>query len=211
MIYDISMILRKNTLVYPGDPAFQIWKIQTLEKNSWNLSKICMSLHTGSHLDAPLHTINFGKGILDLDLENCIGKCKVIDLSDIEFGKMILRVHLKKFSINKEEIILFKTKNSNLGNNKYHNNYIRLSIDAAQFLVEKGVKAVGIDYLGIGNEEVHNVLAKNGVLIYEYLNLRDITKGEYFFIGLPLKIDSEASPVRAILIDEMELKNLFKF
>ncbi|MHA1231385.1 MAG: cyclase family protein [Candidatus Helarchaeota archaeon] len=210
MIYDISMILGENTLIYPGDPTFQIWKIQTIEDNGWNLSKICMGLHTGTHIDAPLHIIGSGEGILNLKLKKCIGKCKIIDLSELDLGEMISRSHLKNFSINKGEIILFKTKNSNLNPNKFYDNYIKLGVEAAQYLANKGIKAVGMDYLSIGNEKVHRLLLDQGILIYEYLNLKEVKQGEYIFIGLPLKIESEASPIRAILIDKTDIINLFK-
>ena len=76
-----------------------------------------------------------------------------------------------------------------------------LSKDGAQYLVDKGIKAVAIDYLSIGPRDVHDVLLKNDVLVYETVNLTDIHPGKYFFIGLPLKIRTEGCPVRAILIE----------
>ena len=95
-----------------------------------------------------------------------------------------------------------------MNNSNFNPDYIVLDIEAAKFLVEKNIKAIGVDYLGIdsfsANEPlIHNLFFENDVMIYEGVNLDKISHGEYLFIGLPMKIlGAEGAPVRAILIRE---------
>jgi len=104
------------------------------------------------------------------------------------------------------DIILFKTKNSYLlRENKFHDNYVGLSIESAKYLASKRIKTVGIDYLSIGprgdeGREVHRTLLREEIGIIEGLNLLNVREGLYFIVSLPLKIEGgEGSPVRAVL------------
>lgn len=192
---------------YPEDPPFHINRTQSTPIDIVNLSRIEIGLHTGTHIDAPLHFIHNGKNITDLPLEKFYGSCQVIDLSDIEFGEAITLKHLALVESGK--IILFKTKNSYISGEEFKEDHIYLDAKGAQFLVERRVKAVGIDYLSIGkynNDEgitTHQILLKKEIPIYENLDLRSVKGGDYIFIGFPLKIaNAEGSPTRAVLIND---------
>ena len=158
----------------------------------------------GTHLDSPKHVLKNGIGIDQIDIEKCSGKCQVINLTSIPFGEKINSTHLKSHPIKENEIILFKTKNSSILNKEYNPDYIELGIEGAKYLVDMKIKAVGIDYLSIGSHEVHEILLKEKILVYEMVNLSNIKPGDYYFMGLPLKIPTEGCPVRAILIEELK-------
>ncbi len=201
IIYDISLNLDDKTAVYPGDPEVELHQEQTIETHGWNLTKISMGTHNSTHIDSLRHISDDGWGIDSIPLNKCLGKCKVLDLTHIQPGQSILRSHLEKFIISKDSIILLKTQNSKVVTKDYHSKIVSLNSEAAQFLVEKQVKAIGIDGLSIGNKETHKIILQKNILIYESLNLRQVEAGQYYFIGLPLKMKTEGSPVRAILIE----------
>ncbi len=202
-IIDISLEIGEKTIFYPGDPQFSITRVLDMaaKGDKYNLSKIEIGVHTGTHVDAPLHFIADGKDILNLPLNNFYGKCKVIHLDKIKYNETITEDHLKDKNIEPGLIVLFRTKNSFLYQEKFRKDYISLSVEGAIYLISKKVKAVGIDYLSIGNPEVHHSLLAADIIIYEGLNLTHVDPGFYTFAGFPLKISgSEGSPIRAVLI-----------
>jgi arylformamidase len=206
-IFDISMALKSKTVVFPGDPPFKLEKTATIHEDKLNLSRLIVGAHTGTHVDSPYHFIEHGSNITDLPLSNYLGKAKVIDLTEIPFGKGISAEILENYKFSREDIILLKTKNSSLPHEgDFFKNFIYLTPEAAKYLVKQGIKAVGIDYLSIEkfdnkNADTHLILLQNNILIFEGLVLLEIPEGTYFFVGLPLKaIGIEGSPIRAVLI-----------
>jgi arylformamidase len=203
-IYDISMEIKEGMLTYPGDPEVRIKKIP---KSASNLSELTLGSHTGTHVDVKRHINNKGLGVDRIPLEKCIGPCKVLDLTKTKFGDGIRPVDLANFSIKKNDIILLKTKNSSIKNKKFRKDFVYLTEEGAEFLVNKKIKAVGIDYLSIqkyhtGSCAAHCVLLDKNVLIFEGINLSKVRPGKYTFIGLPLKIkEGDGSPIRAILVE----------
>lgn len=204
-IIDISLDISNKTISFPGDPKVEIKRVFDIKKGDIaTVSKLSLSSHTATHIDAPSHFIKDGLSVDKLPLENLIGKVKVIEfLQDDKITKSFL----EKKDI--EKAIFFKTKNSQyLNSGKFFEKYTSLSPDAAEFLIEKGVKVVGIDYLSIeeyGSEEypVHKMLLSHGVIIIEGLNLLDIKEGDYEFVALPLKIkDCDGAPARVVLIEK---------
>lgn len=166
-------------------------------------SKVKMDLHTGTHMDAPLHMIKDGDTIDQTELSKCMGQSIVIDLTHLD--DHISAKDLEKADIKEGDIVLLKTKNSL--RKDFHFQFIYLHREGAQYLVDKGVKAIGIDALGIerGDPEhrTHKIILGQGIPIIEGLALKDIKEGRYEFVGLPLKFKGlEGSPMRAILIEE---------
>ncbi|TFG20595.1 MAG: cyclase family protein [Promethearchaeota archaeon] len=201
-IYDITVLLEKDIEVYPGDPGVDIHQIKNFVTDGWNLTKFSMGSHTGSHLDTPLHISENGIGIDSLPLHQCLGKCKVVDFTHVEYGKSISPVQLKAQNIEKDDIILFKTRSSTTNERNFRPDSVCPDLNAAKYLVKMQIKAIGIDHFTIGPSDIHTMFLQNRILVYESLNLHDIKSGEYFFIGLPLKIKAEGSPVRAVLIED---------
>jgi arylformamidase len=201
--YDISLLIKENMIVYPGNPKPKITLYSSIPNNKTNESLICIGSHTGSHVDAMKHIDNQGNGSTKLSLDSFYGKCKVFDLSDVK--SEIHRRDLEKYVINESDIILLKTRNSQIGYAEFRNEYVHVKLDAAEFLVEKKVKTLGFDYLSVkkfhADDAVHRILIKN-LTLYEGLNLFKVPEGEYVFIGFPIRIDSDAAPARVILLDK---------
>lgn len=203
-IIDITREIFTGMPVYTGNPQVKIEEIAKMPESSTNLSLITMGSHTGTHVDAPKHIKNNGKGVNKIRLESCYGNCKVLDLSKKK--ESVTEKDLKKYKLKKGEIVLLKTKNSKMQFKKFDSKYVYLSLDAAKYLREKKVKAVGIDYLSVqkyhsGNQKVHKTLLENNIIVFEGLNLKNVKKGKYFFVGLPLKIrNCDGSPARCILL-----------
>jgi arylformamidase len=206
-IFDISMSMHKNMPLWPGERHhFHHEFVKSTDKgDSFNVSRVSCSMHTGTHIDAPFHKISDGDKLEDISIERFFGRAKVLDLMNVD-EKITISDLLDK-DLDNCDICLLKTKNSLLmDDSNFHSDYVVLDIDAAKYLVDKKIKAVGVDYLGVdsftANEPVlHNLFFENDIMIYEGVNLNGIADGEYFFIGLPMKIfGSEGAPVRAVLI-----------
>ena len=203
-IYDLSPEISESMAVYKNKvekkPKLKITR--TLKEGA-NESRLDIDSHTGSHVDAPYHILRDGKTIENMNLDKFMGKCIVLDFTKIKDS--ITQKHLKNKKIQKNEIILLKTKNRT--DKTFNTNFTYLDKSGAQFLASKKIKAVGIDNLGIErsqpNHETHKILLKNNIPIFEGLDLSKVKQGRYFFYGLPLKIrKGDASPVRAVLVKE---------
>ena len=205
-IYDLSPEISENMAVYKNKigkkPKITITR--TL-KDGANESRLEIDAHTGSHVDAPYHFFQNGKAIDEIYLDKFMGKCIVLDFTKIK--ESIIKLNLKnlKIKIQKNDIVLLKTKNKL--DKKFNFNFVYLEKSGAQFLASKKIKAVGIDNLGIERNQIshdtHKILLKNNIPIFEGLNLSKVNQGRYFFHGLPLKIrKGDASPVRAVLIKQ---------
>jgi arylformamidase len=190
---------------WPGDPPVQIKRVHDLDRgDSHNLSEISMGSHTGTHMDAPLHFLQKGISIDRMPLDATVGRARVIEIQDNE---SIKREELLSHRIRRGERILFKTRNSSRvwQTGTFVEDFVFISNEAAHFLVECGVRAIGIDYLSIGGfkrggSEVHRTLLQGGVWIIEGLDLSSVSPGRYELICLPLKLEqADGAPARAIL------------
>ncbi len=202
-IYDISKTIEEKMVVYKDlDEKRPLFKITREHSNGGvRESKVTMDVHTGTHLDAPLHMIKGGISIDEMALEPLIGNCTVIDLSHVKDA--IEREDLIDQSIEEGDILLFKTHNST--NDFFNFEFIYLAESGARYIAEKRIKGVGIDGLGIersqSGHKTHHILFEAGIYILEGLALKDIEAGHYELVALPLKLKGlDASPVRAILI-----------
>ncbi|MFX0064817.1 MAG: cyclase family protein [Candidatus Hermodarchaeota archaeon] len=206
LIFDISMGISEDMIFYPGDPKFQLTRFFSIPKDSVNLSKVEFGVHTGTHVDAPLHFVDNALNITDFPLTKFYGPASVLDLTNINYGAGISSRNLSKFTIHQDDIVLFKTKNSMSEYKEFKHDFVYLTKEGATYLVKKKIKAVGIDYLSIEKfdsekPETHLALLNHDVIIFEGLNLSKIKPGRYIFAGFPLKITgAEGAPVRAVLI-----------
>ncbi len=202
---DISIPFRNGMPSWPGEPSFQIKQVSAIERGDLaNVSLVSMSVHTGTHMDPPLHFIPGRESIDNMPLEATVGPARVIQIEDTI---SIKPEELQKYRIRRGERILFKTRNSTRcwKTDKFIEDYVFISKEAAQFLAKRGVRAVGIDYLSVGgfkNEmvEPHETLLGAGIWVIEGLNLSQVPPGRYELICLPLKIEGgNGSPARAII------------
>ncbi len=207
-IYDISVTISNRIPTWPGDPAVSIEQVKSLTNGDGaNVSYLSMGAHTGTHIDAPYHFLADGTTTDAVSLDRLIGPCRVVEL---DVDEVISASDLQRADFNNCEKILFKTKNSKLWQDKtedFVKNFIALDLSAADYLVEKNVKLVGIDYLSIegfyaDENRVHKRLLENNILPLEGINLSGIAPGDYELICLPLKIShTDGAPVRAVLRD----------
>lgn len=204
-IYDISMTIHPNMQVYKNKeekkPIF-ITRANHINSHVHETS-ITIDLHTGTHIDAPLHMLKDGATTETYDFKYFITTAKVFDFSNKD--DVIAKDDLLTKEISENDFILLKTKNSFSDDFDY--NFVYLSGDAAKYLVSKKIIGVGIDGLGIERNQptydTHKSLLSNKVMILEGVRLKEVLEGSYKLIILPLKIANvEASPARAILIED---------
>lgn len=205
-IYDISVPIRSGGLVYPGNPEIDIALHQAVARgDSANVSTIRFGSHTGTHADASRHFFDDGQPVDKIPLERLIGPALVVGLGDEvrSVGRSELRAH----DLGDHKRILLRTRNSAfLSRKDFLKDFTYLAPDGAEYLVEKGVELVGIDYLSIeqfhsGHHRTHRTLLERSVVIVEGLDLSLTAPGEYQFICLPLRIEGcDGAPARAVLI-----------
>lgn len=207
-IYDISVTISPELLVYPGDPPVEIAPVSQTAANplsgmSANVSRLSISTHAGTHVDPPFHYLPNGFKVDEIPLNALVGECEVLDIG-IE-DEINLPV-LQKFKFTADRV-LFKTKNSHLwGRREFARNYTYLNQAAAEYLAARKPKLVGIDYLSIEKfdsktPQAHLALLKAGIVILEGLNLSEVPAGKYDLFCLPLKIaGGDGAPARAILV-----------
>lgn len=204
--YDVTLEIKNDMLVWPGEPAVDIKTTATVEKDGVGGSHLSFGSHTGTHVDAPKHFVKGATGVDKIPLEKLIGECIVVDLTKIKH-KEIAVSDISNVPIKKRSRILFKTGNYKyLFGKTFPSSYVSLSLEAAEYLVQKGVYLVGIDFLGIEKRKnpghpVHTTLLKAGIVNVEGLDLSKVQAGHYQLICLPLRVkDVDGAPARVILV-----------
>lgn len=204
-LVDITLPLRTGMITWPGDEAVRVERVLELERGDpYNLSRMRLGLHAGTHIDAPLHFLAGGPDIASMPLEVGLGPARVVEIT---YRLDIKPADLEPLSPREGERILFKTRNSSRAwwEEPFHPDYAHLTAEAARYLAERRVILVGIDYLSIGPfgdgaEKVHCFLLEAGIWILEGLNLMEVEPGEYELFCLPLRVaNGDGAPARAIL------------
>ena len=208
IIYDISLTISPTLPTWPGDPPLELEFIESMDKGGHNnVTHISASVHLGTHVDAPHHFLNDGRTVESLSLDVLTGPCYVTQLPD--GVEMITADVLDRSEISSEmKRVLFGTRNSHLwakGESKFQTDFVAITEDGAEWLVERGIQLVGVDYLSVApygdSVPTHTALLKAGVAVVEGLNLSQVMRGFYYLYCLPLKIaGSDGAPARAILI-----------
>ncbi len=208
-IHDITVSISAEMPVWPGDPGVKITRSSSIAKgDDANVSHFSLGAHTGSHVDAPIHFISGGRSLDEIPLERFVGDVQVVEILDVDLiTAETLRAHPIKL---KSSRLLFKTKNSEIlgrGENEFQENFVALSPDGAEYLVNHQVDFVGIDYLSIApyleSAPTHIILLGAGVVILEGIDLSGVDPGEYILFCLPLKVKGvDGAPVRAILVEK---------
>jgi arylformamidase len=205
-IYDISVPIRTGGLVYPGNPEIDIALQQAVAKGaSANVSTIRFGSHTGTHADAARHFFDDGQSVDKIPLDRLIGPALLIKFPDEV--RSIGAAELSAHDFSGQKRILLGTRNSALLSQRdFVSDYTYLAPDGAQYLIDKGVELVGIDYLSIeqfhsGHHRTHRTLLERSVVIVEGLDFSVPEPGEYQFICLPLRLEGcDGAPARAVLI-----------
>jgi arylformamidase len=204
-VIDISVPNRPGMHSYPGDPTLSVEQIRSIEAgNPCNLSLLTMGSHTGTHVDAPYHFLKNGPRLGDVAMDRMVGEALVADLR----GRAVIdAAALVEVPVRNGDIVLFRTDNSwRWEAPDFQRDFTYLTEDAADWLIERGVRAVGMDYLSIerfGSTDfpVHHRLLGAGVFVIEGLDLRAVDPARYTLVCLPLKFpELDGAPARAILL-----------
>ncbi len=204
MFYDVTLTISETLVTWPTDPTVSIQKTRLISQgDSCNVSELKFGSHCGTHIDAPYHFEQNGIKIDQIPLDYLIGKVTVFAIKNKE--KIDLD-DVKSLKLKDKKRLIFKTINSTYWKlSEFKRDFVYVTKEAAQYLVDSDVKLVGIDYLSIekfGNKcaDTHHIFLRNRVVIIEGLDLTNIETGDYELIALPLKIkDGDGSPARVIL------------
>jgi len=208
-IYDVSVPIRDGGLVYPGNPEIHISLQQSIAEGAGaNVSTVTFGSHTGTHVDAGRHFFDAGQTVDQISLATLIGPVTVLEVG--QQIAAVTRADLEGHNLNGAERVLIKTRNSGYLTQDpvFHRDYTYLAPEGADYLVQLGVKLVGVDYLSIeqfhsGHHRTHRTLLGAGVVIVEGLNLVDVPAGAYRLCCLPIKLAGcDGAPARAVLISE---------
>lgn len=199
-IIDISQTLQPGIATWPGDTPYEnFWVMRMDRGDSCNVGSVTMSLHTGTHADAPLHFIPEGAAPVDANLEPYIGPAIVVDARG---ASSIRPEHILPIRTSARRI-LFHTGSARP--DRWNDDFAYFTTEAAQLLVERKVILVGIDTPSVDKSDSktldsHKIFASANVALLENLMLNGVAPGEYELIALPLKLSGmDASPIRAIL------------
>lgn len=207
--YDISVGIEPSMPVWPGDPGVELERLKKIEEGAnANASHLSMGVHVGTHVDAPYHFLPDGTTVESLPMKSLIGRAHVVEMMDVD---EIGLAEVKSANIPaRTRRVLFKTRNSMLwdregGESRFHEDFVGVTAEAAQWLVQKHIQLVGVDYLSVApwkrSRPTHEILLKAGVVILEGANLTGIRPGRYILYCLPLKlVGSDGAPARAILV-----------
>jgi arylformamidase len=201
-VYDISVPIRPGMIIYDGNPAVHLERVEAIaDGGNANVSCLELGVHTGTHLDAPLHFIDEAPGSEAIELEPLLGPAVVVDATSADGDldeETLAGLDLPEGT----ERVLLKTSNGRLwARDSFSRDFIRLTGSGARYVIDRGVRVIGIDFLSIGDAEAHRELLAAGVIPLEGVDLREVEPGEYQLICLPLRLEgSDGAPARAILV-----------
>ncbi|HIM80177.1 MAG TPA: cyclase family protein [Dehalococcoidia bacterium] len=203
--HDISLKLSGETVRWVTAAPFELEERRRMSKGDPNNSSaLNMSVHSGTHIDAPFHFVADGNTIDQLPVERFIGPALVYA---VEAERYITKEHVAGIRLDGATRVLFKTRNSALlHKQEYDPDFVAFSVEAAQSLVELGVELVGLDYLSVAQADeqvpVHRAFLDHGVVLLEGIDLSEVAPGRYELMCLPIPLgDSDGAPCRAVLRD----------
>jgi arylformamidase len=202
---DVTVPLRSGMVHWPGDPEVRISRTLDLDAGDpCIVSHLDMSVHTATHVDAPMHYLPRGAPLDRMAPEVGIGRARVVE---VRASREVAADELRHLRLRRGERVLLKSANSARcwKSETFVADYVHLGVDAARFVAERGVRLLGIDYLSVGGpgqagDEVHRILLRAGVWIVEGLDLSHVRAGAYDLICLPLRLaGGEGAPARVLL------------
>lgn len=212
-VFDVTLPVSPELPVWPGDPSVSVAPVARIATgDAANVSALALSGHTGTHVDAPWHFVEDGAKLDEIPPERWVGPCLVVRMP--EEVRRIGPEHLETAEIPAgTERLLLRTANSarwRPGKLEFDADYPALSPAGARWVVEHGIRLVGIDALSIGvfgddGDEAHRTLLGRGVLVIEGLNLATIEPGAYGLLCLPLRlVVGDGAPARVLLVQAVD-------
>jgi len=202
---DVSVTVRHGMPHWPDNPPIVFERVMDTGRGDvCNVSHLAMGVHSGTHMDAPVHFIHGAAGLDEMPLTATMGEARVIE---IKHPREVTAQELREHRLRAGERVLFRTSNSVRcwQSHSFVEGFVGISEQAAVHLAETRVRTVGIDYLSVGRYDsdgatIHKILLEAGIWIIEGLDLSAVTAGRYEMICLPVKLHgSDGAPARAIL------------
>jgi len=203
---DISLTFSPDLPLWPGSPPIELARRRDMARGDHvNDGALSFGLHSGTHVDAPLHFLADGADVTRLALDALIGPAAVAVLPDVD---AISADDLEALKLPADtRRLLLRTRNSEgwrQGVREFREDFVALTVDAARWVVARGLRLIGVDYLSVqlfrGDPQTHIALLEADVVILEGLNLADVDPGAYELICLPLKLaGGDGAPARAVL------------
>lgn len=205
-IYDVSVPVSPSLPTWPGDPKISLTRASAISRGDpANVSRLDAGVHTGTHVDAPVHFVEGAPGIDSIPVETLVGPCLVVaaDPPGLELRPEDLpdTAHTR---------ILFKTRNSRrwaAAAPEFDTEFVAVGPELARRLVAEGKILVGVDYLSVESyhapfeHPVHHALLEARMVVVEGLDLSAVAPGEYDLYCLPLKlVGSDGAPARTVLV-----------
>ncbi len=199
-LIDVTVPIREGMVTYPGDPTVTTELASAIGRGDVvNLTRLDFGVHSGTHVDAPVHFLDDGHGVDAWPLDALVGPAAVVEARSVT--GVLDREALHRIGLPDSPRLLFRTTNSELwASDTFADDFVHFVKSGADVLVERGVRLVGIDYLSIGDEDAHKVLLGAGIVAVEGLDLREAEPGAYELLCLPMKIaGSDGAPARVLL------------
>ena len=202
---DVSVTVRHGMPHWPDNPPIVMQRAMEIARgHACNVSHLAMGVHTGTHIDAPVHFIHQAAGVDEMPLDATMGPARVIEITD---PREITADELRGHSLRSGERVLFRTSNSPRcwQADSFVEDFVYICEQAAEHLAETRVRTVGVDYLSVGGyhadgAKIHRILLSAGIWIIEGLDLSAVSAGRYEMICLPVKLHgSDGAPARALL------------
>ncbi len=201
--YDVTVPISEEIPVWPGDPKVRLERSRYVDgENVVHTMRMGLGNHTGTHVDAPRHMLDHGMTLDQIPIDRWLGPARVVAIDAPGIGAR----ELESVDLEGIEKVLLKTRNAGkLHESEFDTDFVGLEPDGAKLLVERGVRLVGIDYLGIESYAstdfaTHHTLLGAGVLIIEGLDLARVPPGDYELLCLPLLLEGgDGAPARVVL------------
>lgn len=203
LIIDISRTISERLATYPLNPPYARAVFRDVPEHPASLSRLTLGTHTGTHVDAPRHVLRDGTGVDRLPLDRLVASAVVLDLTSV--AETITGADLREADLPPEHVALLKTRNSAADPTVFDERFVACDESAAQALVERGVRAVGIDGPSIKKfgvpDRTHHLCLERGIPIIEGLDLSRAAAGHYTLVCLPLALEgADGAPARAVLL-----------
>ncbi len=200
--YDLSRPLTPATAVFPGDTPVRIQQVMRIaDGDSCNVSSISLSVHAGTHVDAPRHYADDAPGVDQLPLDVLIGPARVIRVA----GQALTVAMLEQLDLAGVTRLLLHSAASAVPNDVWESEFVVVMPDAAAWLGQHGIRLIGTDAPSVDpatsqDLPAHKAFLRYDVIIVENLCLDGVPDGDYELIALPIRIaDCDAAPARVLL------------
>ena len=209
--YDLTQLIYPDMPTYPGEPQPEFQPFFKLGRDKVNVTRLIMSSHTGTHVDAPKHFISTGDSVNKIPLDKFMGEAVTLDMSTKSIGQGITNIDLDTYSkiLKAGDIMLIYTGTSDRWNKdeNIRQNFTYLEPSAAEWIVNHQIKCIGIDSFsvekyGFKDGLAHKMLLSNKISIIEGLNVnvKQCLGRRMFLVCLPLFLrDIDGSPARVVV------------